>query len=295
REIVRRQGLTRTENHGSFEGVFQFSNIPRILISLQHCASFWIQFRDRFTELLCKPHDRLPAERNNVLESLTKRRDLKGDDIETKIEIFPKGSSVHLLLDLSIRRRDETEVRTEIIRSSEPPKRSFLNYPQQLCLHRQIEIPDLVKKQRAAFRLFQQPELALIGAGKGSALIPEEFAFKEILGNRGTVDPHERPRRPRPIVMDHPCQELFPCSCLAQQHHGRFWIDRHFSDLLKQLFHRTTVSLDVTQMVPVDLSIYFRFQTTAEFQDLDRTGHGRLHSFKIDRFDQEIVRSQFHG
>src|SRR6478609_9087208 len=121
REIVRRQCLSRTENHGSFESVFQLSNIPRILISLQHGTSFRVQFRDRFAEFQRKAHDCFPAEGYNIFESLTKRGDLKCDDVETEIEIFSEGSSLHLLLDFSVRRRDKAEIRPEIVGAPEPP------------------------------------------------------------------------------------------------------------------------------------------------------------------------------
>ena len=73
--------------------------------------------------------------------------------------------------------------------------RLFLDDAQQLHLHVQRQIGDLIEEQRAAFGGLDQPFLVADRAGEAAALVTEELAFHELGGNRAAIDRHERTRR----------------------------------------------------------------------------------------------------
>src|SRR4029077_17220991 len=68
------------------------------------------------------------------------------------------------------------------------PAESFLfEHLQQLWLNLQIDIPNLVEKNRAAMGHFKKALLASGGAGKRAFLVPEEFGFQKFAGQSGAV------------------------------------------------------------------------------------------------------------
>ena len=70
---------------------------------------------------------------------------------------------------------------------------ALLQHAQQLHLHRQAHVADLVEEQRAALG---DLEAALAGgdrAGEGAFLVAEQLAFEQLGRNGAAVDGDERP------------------------------------------------------------------------------------------------------
>ena len=62
-----------------------------------------------------------------------------------------------------------------------PPTRAqlaLLQHPQELHLHRQRHVADLVEEERAAVRLLETPQARLLRAGERAALVAEELDFR---------------------------------------------------------------------------------------------------------------------
>ena len=55
-------------------------------------------------------------------------------------------------------------------------------HPQQLGLERRRHLAHLVEEQRAAVGRLEQPLAGAVGAGEGAALVAEELAFEQRLG-----------------------------------------------------------------------------------------------------------------
>ncbi|MCY1444106.1 hypothetical protein D9M71_605560 [compost metagenome] len=58
-------------------------------------------------------------------------------------------------------------------------KAAGLDQAQQFDLHRQGHFADLIEEQGAAMGGFRQADLALVGAGKGTLLVTEQFALEQ--------------------------------------------------------------------------------------------------------------------
>ncbi len=110
---------------------------------------------------------------------------------------------------------DDADVGLGRVLGAQPHELALLQHPQQLGLHGEGHLADLVQQQGAAVGQF---ELALAGlhrAGEGAALVAEEFGLQQRLGDRRAVDADEgpvargsRPRgwRGRPL----------PCRCRSR-------------------------------------------------------------------------------
>ena len=112
-----------------------------------------------------------------------------------------------------------------------------LQHPQQPGLRLQRHVADLVQKQRAALRLLEFARRARSGTGERPALVPEQLAFDQFARNCRHVEGDERPRRPRPHVMDGARHQLLAGAAFAQDHHRQV-VGHHPGDQTIDLLHR---------------------------------------------------------
>ena len=78
---------------------------------------------------------------------------------------------------------------------SVPPTRSnraVLEHAQQLGLHAEGHLADLVEEERPPAGQLEPPLLLPVGAGERAALVAEELALQQLLGQGGAVDGHQR-------------------------------------------------------------------------------------------------------
>ncbi len=97
----------------------------------------------------------------------------------------------------------------------------LLQDAQQLRLQVRRQLADLVQEDAAAVRHLELPLLLRHGAGERPALVPEQLAFEERLGERRAVDRHERAAGARAVLVDGPRHELLPGAALARQEDRR--------------------------------------------------------------------------
>jgi hypothetical protein len=70
---------------------------------------------------------------------------------------------------------------------------ALLQHAQQLGLQAGGHGLDLVQEQRALVGKLDAPHAGAAWHRESATLVPEEFTFHQGLGQRGTVDGHERP------------------------------------------------------------------------------------------------------
>ena len=68
-----------------------------------------------------------------------------------------------------------------------------LEKAEQVRLHLQAHLADLVEEDRAAVRGFEAADAIAIGAREAAARVPEELGLEQALHDRGAVDGDERP------------------------------------------------------------------------------------------------------
>ena len=64
----------------------------------------------------------------------------------------------------------------------------FLEDAQEFWLELERDVADFVEEKRAAIGEFEATDFLVDGAGKSSALVPKQFAFKQSIGNGGAVE-----------------------------------------------------------------------------------------------------------
>ena len=76
----------------------------------------------------------------------------------------------------------------DIIHAAQATERAFLQDPQQLGLHPQIEVTDLIQKHRPGLGLFEEAMLPLVSTGECATLVAKELALEQFPRDRRTVD-----------------------------------------------------------------------------------------------------------
>src|SRR5262249_57762945 len=91
----------------------------------------------------------------------------------------------------------------------------LLKDPAELRLHRDVHLGDLVEEQRAAVRELEAPEPSLERSREGAALVSEDLALDERLGNGRAVDGHEGTQAALGPLVDGPRDQLLAGPALA--------------------------------------------------------------------------------
>ena len=123
-----------------------------------------------------------------------------------------------------------------LLASPDAGKPLLLQEPEQLHLNIRWQLTDLIEKQRAAVRCFDQSFPLHVRASEGAFLMPEQLTLEQVLGDRVAVDRDEGPVFARTAPMNRKCSHLLACPAFAkQQHRGACCGD--FADERKHALH----------------------------------------------------------
>src|SRR5205085_78853 len=110
----------------------------------------------------------------NVFAAPAQRRQRDGDDVQSIVEVFAESLIGHQLVEVRVRRGDDADVDANRLHRSESHELFFLNYAKELGLRFEIDVADLVEKDRSAVGDFEQTALRGDGAGEGAFHVTEE-------------------------------------------------------------------------------------------------------------------------
>ena len=164
--------------------------------------------------------DELLDERADVGVSIAERRHGQGDPLNAVVEVGPEAARLDLLVQRAKRGADEACVDADLRVASDPHEPAILQEAQQLGLHGQRHLADLVEEERPAGRRLDLALRSLARAGEGAPLVPEQLALEEGLGDGRAVDRNERTRPPAGKLVDASCEDLFARAALADEGDG---------------------------------------------------------------------------
>src|ERR1019366_4927051 len=115
----------------------------------------------------------------------------------------------HLLLQILVRRADDPHVDRLLGVAADAAHDPLLQGAQELHLHRDGGLADLVEEERPALGLVKKPLFLLHGTGERAALVAEELRLEEIFGHGAAVDRDEGLSRAGRCLVDRAGHELF--------------------------------------------------------------------------------------
>src|SRR5207253_1219460 len=99
-----------------------------------------------------------------------------GDDGEAEIEVLAEAAVVHLALEASVRRGDDADVDLTGARLPDAADLLRLERAQELRLHLERQLADLVEENGAALGRLERAHPIAVGAGERAAHVPEQLA-----------------------------------------------------------------------------------------------------------------------
>src|SRR5690606_4215607 len=154
-------------------------------------------------------------ERRDVLDSLPERRKRDRRGLEAVVEILAKGAFDDEIAQDSIGRGDQSKVDWRRRSAAEPSHFALLKHSQEFPLLGEIELADLVEKERPSVGSFDEASFRAFGARERSSFEAEDLGFEERLGNRRAVLGDERAVATRAEAMDGIRDELLSGAALA--------------------------------------------------------------------------------
>src|SRR5207247_1055478 len=124
------------------------------------------------------------------------------------------------LFEIAVGGGDDADVDMDALLATDAHELALLDHAQQLRLERGGELADLIEEDRALIRELELAELTGVRVRERAALVSEELALEEVLGNRGAVERDQRPLGARALVVNRLGDELFPGAAIAGDEDG---------------------------------------------------------------------------
>jgi len=164
---------------------------------------------------------------------------------------------------------------------------AFFQHAQQLGLHGERHVADLIEEDGSVLRLLKLAEMASGRAGERSFFVPEQFRFNQLRRDRSAVQRDERAARPRTALMQRAGYELFSGASLAENADARF-TGGYALHLRHHAAHGFTLPDDLVFAEAALQVAILAFQAS----EPQRVLHGEKQFFGGDRLLQKIERPQ---
>ena len=174
---------------------------------------------------------------------VAQRREVDLDDAQPVVEVLAESPLGDELLQVAVRRRDDPDVDLLGVGGAERTDLAVLEHAQQPDLHAGLRLADLVEKDRAAVGDLEEALLVGMGTGERAALVAEELALEQRLGQRAAVLGHELLVPARARIMDGAGEQILAGAGLARQQDRRVGL-RDLLGHVEDLLHRRRVPDD---------------------------------------------------
>ena len=225
-------------HRSALEDVLQLAEIagPRVL--QEQLLGVGRELEVRRAELC----EHLVGEREKVLSTFAQRRQRHANGTDPVVEVGAK-----LLLSNGgeqgvMSRREEAHVDRTLADVAHATEPLLFESLEELGLDLEIDVADLVEKERAAIRGLEQSLLRSVRAGERAALVTKELRLDELPGKACAVDVDEWCAAPRADLVNAARKHALTGAGLAEQEHCAVDVAELF-DLLLDSFHRARAGL----------------------------------------------------
>ena len=112
--------------------------------------------------------------------------------------------------------RDKPYVGPYFLGSADTVECPILKYPQEMALHGERHVADLVKEQRASLGDLDLAGLPLGGSGERALFVSKELVLQQVLREGGAIDGNKRFRGARAPTMNGAGDHFFSCTRFAE-------------------------------------------------------------------------------
>ena len=156
-------------------------------------------------------------QRQDILPTLPQRRHAQLHDVKPVIQILPEPTGFYFLFEIPVTRRNDPRVRMDFRVRAEALKPSVLRHAQQLRLKLRRHLANLIEKDRPPRRLLEAPDALRRRTRERPALVTEQLALQQRLGNGRAVHLHQRSGSTPAPGMDDIRENLLAHAALARE------------------------------------------------------------------------------
>ena len=193
-----------------------------------------------------------------------------------------------------MRRGDDAHVDPEGLLPAHAADFALLERPQQLDLHRDRGVSDLVEEERPAVGPLEGALVLRGGSGEGALLVAEELRFEQRFREGAAVDRDERPRRAAAVGMQRTRHQFLAGAALALDHHRGHRVGQgldlrdHGAHGFRFGDHRPCRELVAERGGEV-------VDAVAEAAGLGRAAQGRFELVQVERLLDVVIRAGLEG
>ena len=140
-----------------------------------------------------------------------------GIDVQPIVEVLAEAALGHLLGQVAVGGRDDAHVHPRRPLGADRVDLALLQRAQQLDLHVERQLADLVEEQDAAVRLLELAQVLVGGAGEAALLVAEQDGLDQVLRDGAAVDGDERLARAVRAAVHGARDQLLAGAALAEQ------------------------------------------------------------------------------
>ena len=172
--------------------MLEFAHVARPAIVEERGLGLVVQAQAAQSQARSVFLEEVAGQQEDIAAALAQRRHAQGIDAEAMVEIGAEAPGTHFLGQVAVGGCDQAYVDAVLAIGADPLQLPALQHAEQLGLHRQRQLADLVEEQAAAVGQFELAAPFVDRAGEGAAHMAEQFAFHQGLGQRGAVETDHR-------------------------------------------------------------------------------------------------------
>ena len=221
RQVVRPQLAVVVQERRAGDHRAQLSDVAGPAVALEEAGRLGRDPLEAAAELARRLGQEVLAERAHVGDPLAQRRQMHGDGVDPVEQIFAEAVRRDGGRQVAVGGGDDARVDPSDRGGPHAPERPLFEEGEQLGLRGGAEIANLVEEQRPAVGDLHEAELALARVREGAALVAEQLALHQVLGDGGAVELDEGAGRARRAVVQHARHRLLAGAALAGHQHQR--------------------------------------------------------------------------
>ncbi|MCY1516120.1 hypothetical protein D9M68_507340 [compost metagenome] len=176
-------------------------------------------------------------ERGHVFAAFAQRGQAQADHVEAVEQVFAEAAELHALLEILVGGGDDAHIGLHRVVAAHAVEVAVAEHAQEARLQVEGHVADFVEEQRAALGLLEAAAAHGLRAGEGAALVAEEFALEQVLGNGGGVDRHEGAVGARRVLVQRARHQLLARARFAGDEHRDVAL-RQPADGTEHVLHR---------------------------------------------------------
>ena len=234
RQVVAADAVVLRRQHRALDAVLELAHVARPRIRLHRVERRHREARHPLAVLRAQAVEEVAREQHHVVATVGEARQPDREHGEPVVQVLAEELARHQALEVAARRGDEPDVAVQLLVRADAGERALLEEPEQLHLHRDGEVADLVQEERTAVRRLGAPDAPLARVGEGALLVAEELGLDQGLWERGAVENHERAVLARREALERLGHQLLAGAAFAADEHRRL----ARGDLADLLVHR---------------------------------------------------------